>query len=178
MKYVYPDGCCELSGFHGRYEALCREMVIRGLKYIEYNNITLPMTKSNDNENLPIVDTESKKFKKLTNIIIGKDDPSFAMVNKALQHINIITRYKWSWDKYILMLLGDFIIPTDYFNAKYILDYFKSIHVFWIGKQDLDYIPYDETIKCIHFCDGELSWAECLPNIKSISLEQLIQLSS
>lgn len=92
----FPEGCREISGFGGSYEAACRMMVIAGIRWIEAHPSANLVYNGYYSDN----STDMQKLEK--HILELVPDCSGAMLGASLSHI--IFAYKHGWAGYIAEL--------------------------------------------------------------------------
>lgn len=88
----------EISGFGGGYEKACRDMVIKGIKFLDKNSAN-PIFSTYENI-FGIIKEDNEDAKKLTNAMLAaSSDCTGAMMQVCVNHVLYIN--KNGWDKYV-----------------------------------------------------------------------------
>ena len=102
-KYVYPEGCREISGFGGGYEDMCRSMVILGMEWLEANPEAKPEFKQFKNV-YGVTTDENEDMENLQKAMMAKDDGvTGAMMQASTNHV--LFAHKNGWETYIEKML-------------------------------------------------------------------------
>lgn len=98
-KYIFTDDMGEISGFGGGYEKECRDMVVRGLEWLdEHPEADL---KFSEYKNIyGIINEETEDAKALVKAMLGGETGhTGAMVQATVGHVMWIR--KNGWDTYV-----------------------------------------------------------------------------
>lgn len=98
-KYKFTDKMHQISGFGGGYEDVCRQMVIKGVEWLEKHPKANLSVKTYKNV-YGLTDAQSQDAKDLEKAFLeGNDDVTGAMVQAVWGHLYFIK--KNGWNKYI-----------------------------------------------------------------------------
>lgn len=99
MKYKFTDDMGEISGFGGGYEKECRDMVVRGLEWLDAHPDADPKFHGYKNI-VGIIVEDNEDAKELVKSMLGKETGhTGAMVEATVGHVRYI--HQNGWDKYV-----------------------------------------------------------------------------
>ena len=107
--YHWIDTMGEISGFGGKYEQACRDMVISGLRWWDEHPEANPVYSKLENV-YGMIHEDNEDAKQLTKAIVsGCDDCTGAMHQAVVEHIMAIRANGWEWYVRAMSESEDFI---------------------------------------------------------------------
>ena len=88
----------EISGFGGDYEKLCRDMVLRGVAWLEENPTADPAFREVKSV-FGIIEDGNDDATAMAKAILGEDEPTGAMMHACVRQVLYVKLH--GWDKYV-----------------------------------------------------------------------------